>query len=78
MRVISQSVGVVVIIALCMWLRYTIYSTRVLYHEMPVDVRKEFLHLLNNPNEDLYRFYSLFHYWYGIDFAKEGANKFLI
>lgn len=60
MRVISQSVGVVVIIALCMWLRYAIYSTWVLYHEMPVDVRKEFLHLLNNPNEDLYRFYSLF------------------
>ena len=43
--VISQSVGVVVIIALCMWLRYAIYSTWVLYHEMPVDVRKEFLHL---------------------------------
>lgn len=68
-RVISQSVGVIVIIALCMWLRYAIYSAWVLYHEMPADVRKEFLRLLDNPNEDLYRFYSLFHYWYGIDFA---------
>ncbi|MDE1511868.1 ATP-binding protein [Serratia nevei] len=74
-RVISQSVGVVVIIALCMWLRYAIYSTWVLYHEMPVDIRKEFLHLLNNPNEDLYRFYSLFHYWYGIDFANPSITS---
>ncbi|HGW6120717.1 TPA: sensor histidine kinase [Serratia marcescens] len=68
-RVISQSIGAVVIIAFCMWLRFAIYNYWILYHEMPEDVRKEFLHLLANPNEDLYRFYSLFHYWYGFDFA---------
>lgn len=60
MRVISQSIGAVVIIAFCMWLRFAIYNYWILYHEMPEDVRKEFLHLLANPNEDLYRFYSLF------------------
>ena len=74
-RIISQSIGVVLIIAVCMWLRFAIYSGWVLYHDMPRDVREEFLHLLSNPNEDLYRFYSLFHYWYGVDFANPSITS---
>ncbi|RYM62666.1 two-component sensor histidine kinase [Serratia liquefaciens] len=57
-RILTLAIGSVVVIALCMWLRFAIENLWVLYH-MPPAIRAEFDVLHNNPELNLARFHQI-------------------
>lgn len=57
-RILALAIGTVVVIALCMWLRFAIENLWVLHH-MPLSIRQEFLRLHGNPELNLVRFHQI-------------------
>ena len=57
-RVLTLAIGSVVVIALCMWLRFVIQNLWVLQHMSPA-MREEFEVLRNNPELNLARFHEI-------------------
>lgn len=67
-RVLSLAAGSVVLIALCMWLRFALLDAWV-QHRMPEAVRQEFLHLRENPDLNRIRYHEIIDDWYGLQFS---------
>ncbi|SLM61967.1 MULTISPECIES: sensor histidine kinase [Dickeya] len=63
-RILSLAVGAVVLIALCMWLRFALLIVWV-NHKMPQAVRQELLQLHENPGQHRLRYYEILDTWYG-------------
>ena len=57
-RILTLAIGSVVVIALCMWLRFVIENLWVLHHMSPA-MRQEFEVLRNNPELNLTRFHEI-------------------
>ncbi len=67
-RILALAIGSVIIIALCMWLRYAVQNFWVLHH-MPAPVRDEFLALKENPQLNPSRFHDLVDTWWGLSYS---------
>lgn len=67
-RILALAIGSVIIIALCMWLRYAVQNFWVLHH-MPVPVRDEFLALKENPQLNPSRFHDIVDTWWGLSYS---------
>ncbi|KEA50810.1 BaeS [Mangrovibacter sp. MFB070] len=67
-RVLALAVGSVVVIALCMWLRYAIENIWILHH-MPADLRNEFVQLRSHPEANPARFHEIIDAWWGISYS---------
>ena len=67
-RILALAIGTVIIIALCMWLRYAIQNYWAL-HDMPASVRAEFLALRDNPQVNPERFHYIVDTWWGISYS---------
>ncbi|ANE76264.1 sensor histidine kinase [Dickeya solani] len=64
LRIFSLAIGSMVLIAICMWLRYAIWNLWVI-HSMPEAVRHEFAALQSNPDLNRIRYYEILDTWYG-------------
>ncbi|KAA8995758.1 two-component sensor histidine kinase [Affinibrenneria salicis] len=67
-RILALAIGSVIVIALCMWLRFAIQNIWVL-HRMPVALRQEFELLLQNPDINLARFHQIVDSWWGVRYS---------
>lgn len=67
-RILALAIGSVIIIALCMWLRYAVQNFWVLHH-MPALVRDEFLALKENPQLNPSRFHDIVDTWWGLSYS---------
>ena len=67
-RILTLAIGTVVLIALCMWLRFTAQYLWITWH-MPPDVLKTFLILRENPQIDPARFHQIVDSWWGIRYS---------
>ena len=67
-RILALAIGTVVVIALCMWLRYAIVNLWVLYH-MPSALREEFELLRADPGLNLARFHQIVDDGWGIRYS---------
>jgi len=67
-RILALAIGSVIIIALCMWLRYAVQNFWVLHH-MPAPVRDEFLALKENPQLNPSRFHDIVDTWWGLSYS---------
>lgn len=67
-RIISLTVGTVIVIAVCMWLRFALWGLWVFY-KMPESVRTEFSLLQSNPQLNWERYVSLIEQYYGHGFV---------
>lgn len=67
-RILALAIGTVIIIALCMWLRYAVQNYWAL-HDMPASVRAEFLALRDNPQVNPERFHYIVDTWWGIGYS---------
>ncbi|MDW6093885.1 HAMP domain-containing sensor histidine kinase [Vibrio rhizosphaerae] len=63
-RIISLTIGTVVLIAVCMWLRFALWNLWVFY-DMPAPVRAEFSLLQQNPESNWERYVTLVEQYYG-------------
>lgn len=68
LRIFSLAIGSIVLIALCMWLRYVFLNWWVL-KQMPLVTRQEFLYLREHPNVNAGRFNQLVDIWYGQSYS---------
>ena len=68
LRILSLAIGTVVVIAACMWLRFTIWTFWVVGH-MPKAVQQEFARLRQNPELDLNRYHQIIDTYFGIYFS---------
>lgn len=68
LRILSLAIGTVVVIAVCMWLRFAIWNIWVVQH-MPESVRTEFGILRNNPTLNLTRYHELIDTYFGLSFS---------
>lgn len=67
-RILVLAIGSVIIIALCMWLRYAVQNYWVL-HNMPAPVRAEFIALRDNPQINPLRFHEIVDTWWGLSYS---------
>ena len=67
-RILALAIGTVIIIAVCMWLRYAVQNVWIL-HAMPAPVRAEFLLLKENPEINPTRFHEIVDTWWGLSSA---------
>lgn len=67
-RILALAIGTVIIIALCMWLRYAVQNVWIL-HAMPASVRAEFLLLKENPEINPTRFHEIVDAWWGLSYS---------
>lgn len=67
-RILALAIGSVIIIALCMWLRYAVQNFWALHH-MPAPVRDEFLVLKENPQLNPSRFHDIVDTWWGLSYS---------
>ncbi|QJT81246.1 cell wall metabolism sensor histidine kinase WalK [Kosakonia sp. MUSA4] len=67
-RILALAIGSVIIIALCMWLRYAVQNFWALRH-MPAPVRAEFLALKENPQLNPSRFHDIVDTWWGLSYS---------
>src|SRR5476651_1702810 len=67
-RILSLAIGSVVIIAICMWLRFALWSTWIA-HRMPEAVKQEFARLRDNPAVNPVRYHEIIDTWYGAKFS---------
>lgn len=67
-RILALAIGSVVVIALCMWLRFAIENLWVLHH-MPAAMREEFYVLRNNPELNLARFHEIVDQGWGASYS---------
>lgn len=68
LRILSLAIGTVVVIAVCMWLRFAIWNIWVVEH-MPESVRTEFGILRDNPTLNLARYHELIDTYFGLSFS---------
>jgi len=67
-RVLTLAIGSVVLIALCMWLRFVVQNLWILYH-MPQALRDEFALLRQQPALNLPRFHQIIDERWGISYS---------
>ncbi|MDX5630511.1 MULTISPECIES: ATP-binding protein [unclassified Brenneria] len=67
-RILALAIGTVIVIALCMWLRFAIQNLWVLHH-MPAELRQEFEVLRQNPDLNLARFHQIVDTWWGVSYS---------
>ncbi|MEC5344269.1 ATP-binding protein [Brenneria populi] len=67
-RILALAIGTVIVIALCMWLRFAVQNIWVLNH-MPPALREEFLTLRQHPEINLTRFHQIVDTWWGVDYS---------
>lgn len=67
-RVLTLAIGSVVLIALCMWLRFVIQNLWILYH-MPPALREEFAVLRQQPALNLARFHQIIDERWGLSYS---------
>jgi len=67
-RVLFLAIGSVVLIALCMWLRFAVQAFWV-YYRMPSALLEEFRQLRQHPASDPARFHQIIDQWWGINFS---------
>lgn len=68
MRILALAIGSVIVIALCMWLRFAIQNIWVLHHMPPV-LREEFEVLRQHPDINLARFHQIVDTWWGVNYS---------
>lgn len=68
LRIFSLAVGSILLIAMCMWLRYALLNWWVL-QKMPLTTRQEFLYLREHPNVNTTRFNQLVDLWFGQSYS---------
>ena len=68
LRILTLAIGTVVIIALCMWLRFEIQNYWIMHH-MPAALREEFEALRQHPQTNPARFHEIIDTWWGIGCA---------
>lgn len=68
LRIISLAIGTVVVIAICMWLRFALWDLWVVEH-MPEAVRQEFHWLRQDPVQDLTRYHEIVDTYFGLSFS---------
>lgn len=68
LRILTLAIGTVVIIVLCMWLRFEIHNYWVMHH-MPTALREEFEALRQHPHTNPARFHEIIDAWWGIECA---------
>lgn len=69
LRILALAIGTVVVIALCMWLRFAIENLWIL-HRMPTALRDEFEVLRQNPLANPVRFHEIVDAWWGIRYSE--------
>jgi len=67
-RVLFLAIGSVVLIAICMWLRFAVQAFWV-YYRMPPALLEEFRQLRLHPASDPARFHQIIDQWWGINFS---------
>lgn len=67
-RVLFLAIGSVVLIAICMWLRFAVQAYWV-YYRMPPALLEEFTQLRHHPASDPARFHQIIDQWWGINFS---------
>lgn len=67
-RVLTLAIGSVIVIALCMWLRYFIQNIWII-HQMSPAVREEFTLLREQPELNLARFHQIVDEGWGVSYA---------
>jgi len=68
LRILSLAIGSVVVIAVCMWLRFALWNIWVIAH-MPEKVRSEFEVLRDNPTLNLTRYHEIIDTYFGLSFS---------
>ncbi len=68
LRILTLAIGTVVLIALCMWLRFTVQYLWITHH-MPPSVLQEFLTLRANPAINPARFHQIVDTWWGVRYS---------
>ena len=66
-KLISLTIGSMIVVAFCMWLRFFVENQWVL-NRIPEDIRAELVELQKRPLENPERFHQLIDQWYGIDY----------
>ncbi|MEB3767862.1 sensor histidine kinase [Acinetobacter sp. MD2] len=74
LRILSLAIGSIVLIGLCMWLRYYLLNWWVL-RQMPVATQQEFLYLRHHSGTDSPRFHYLVDTWFGPAFSDPSINS---
>lgn len=67
-RILALAIGTVILIALCMWLRFAIQNYWIL-HKMPAALRDEFLVLMEDPQINPARFHDIVDSWWGLSYS---------
>lgn len=67
-RILALAIGSVIVIAICMWLRYAVQNYWIL-GKMPVAVRQEFITLRQNPQANPERFHNIVDAWWGVNYS---------
>ncbi|MGJ0482711.1 sensor histidine kinase [Pantoea agglomerans] len=67
-RVLFLAIGSVMLIAICMWLRFAVQAFWV-YYRMPPALLEEFTQLRHHPASDPARFHQIIDQWWGINFS---------
>lgn len=68
LRILSLAIGTVIVIAACMWLRFTIWTFWVVEH-MPKTVQQEFALLRQKPELNLNRYHQIIDTYFGLSFS---------
>jgi len=68
LRILTLAIGTVVLIALCMWLRFTVQYLWIT-HRMPAAVLSEFLALREHPELNPARYHEIVDAWWGIRYT---------
>lgn len=67
-RILLLAIGSVIVIAICMWVRFALVNLWILHH-MPIAVRNELTLLLDNPATNPARFHQIVDQWWGIEYS---------
>ncbi|MFH4180980.1 hypothetical protein WDA55_23265, partial [Acinetobacter baumannii] len=62
LRILALAIGSVVVITVCMWLRFAVQNLWIL-HRMPPTLRDEFILLRAHPETNLARFHEIVDTW---------------
>lgn len=68
LRILSLAIGTIVVIAVCMWLRFAFWNLWVV-HRMPPLVQAEFAALRDNPTANLLRYHQIIDTYFGLSFS---------
>lgn len=68
LRILTLAIGTVVLIALCMWLRFTVQYLWITHH-MPPEVLQAFEALREHPERDPARYHAIVDRWWGIRYT---------